>query len=37
MAGKISDWMEAAGFRDIRTERLPLEPMPAICVLGGKS
>ena len=37
MAARIAGWMEAAGFRDIRTERLPLEPMPAVCVLGVKA
>lgn len=36
MAARIMGWMDAAGFRDIRTERLPLAPLPAICVLGTR-
>jgi cyclopropane fatty-acyl-phospholipid synthase-like methyltransferase len=37
MAARITGWMEAAGFRNIRIERLPLDPMPVISVLGTKA
>lgn len=36
LAARIVGWMQTAGFDDIRVERLPLEPIPAICVLGSK-
>jgi ubiquinone/menaquinone biosynthesis C-methylase UbiE len=36
MAARITGWMEEAGFRNIRIERLPLDPMPVISVLGTK-
>lgn len=34
MAAQVHAAMAAAGFTDIRTEELPLEPVPAVCVLG---
>jgi hypothetical protein len=36
MATRITGWMEAAGFREITTHRLALEPMPVVCVTGTK-
>ncbi len=33
-AEEVSEHMAAAGFSAIRTEKLPLQPVPAICVLG---
>ncbi|UCH74586.1 MAG: class I SAM-dependent methyltransferase [Rhodospirillales bacterium] len=37
MAGRISRAMAAAGLVDLRTEELPLTPVPAICVLGRRA
>ena len=34
MANEIQEHMEVAGFANIRTEELSLEPVPAICVIG---
>ncbi|MFO1183255.1 MAG: methyltransferase domain-containing protein [Bauldia sp.] len=34
MAAEISGHLSAAGLRDIRTEELPLGPVPAIAVIG---
>jgi hypothetical protein len=36
MASKISAALREAGFEQISVRRLPLEPMPAICVLGRR-
>lgn len=35
-AVEITQSLEAAGFIDIRTEELPLEPVPAMCVIGHR-
>ena len=32
----ISRYMHAAGFTGIRTEELPLKPVPAVCVIGQR-
>ncbi|MGB7844284.1 MAG: methyltransferase domain-containing protein [Candidatus Acidiferrum sp.] len=37
MAEEIARHAQAAGFVDVRTEELPLEPAPAICVLGRRA
>ena len=29
--------MTVAGFTEVRTEELPLKPVPAICVLGSRA
>ncbi len=34
MAGKVKGHMEAVGFAKIRIEEPPMEPTPAVCVLG---
>jgi SAM-dependent methyltransferase len=34
MAEEIRRHMEAAGFANVRTEELPLDPAPAVCVIG---
>jgi ubiquinone/menaquinone biosynthesis C-methylase UbiE len=34
MADEVRRHMEAAGFANIRVEELPLEPVPAVCVIG---
>jgi cyclopropane fatty-acyl-phospholipid synthase-like methyltransferase len=36
IAARITAWMYTAGFCEITVERLPLEPLPAICVTGIK-
>jgi trans-aconitate methyltransferase len=36
MASRISAALRAAGFDQVQIRRLPLEPMPAICVLGRR-
>jgi len=36
MAERVSAWMAGAGFGEIVVHRLPLVPMPAICVTGTK-
>ncbi len=36
MAEQIRSAMEVSGFEDIRTEELPLDPVPAVCVLGRR-
>ena len=36
MADRVRAAMETAGFTDIRVEELPLEPVPALCVLGTR-
>lgn len=36
MAERIADWLSAAGFEDVHTERLELRPVPAICVVGRR-
>lgn len=36
MAEKVRAAMTEAGFTDIRVEELPLEPVPAVCVLGHR-
>lgn len=35
-AALIAAEMDAADYRDIRTERLPLEPVPAVAVIGTR-
>lgn len=35
-ANEIRQHLEDAGFIDIRTEELPLEPVPAMCVIGQR-
>lgn len=35
-ANEVAAQMSEAGFTDIRTEELPLEPVPAICVIGRR-
>lgn len=35
-AEEIDRYMRLAGFVDVRTEELPLKPVPAICVLGNR-
>lgn len=37
MAAEIEGCMAKAGFVAIRTEELPLEPVPALCVLGERA
>jgi ubiquinone/menaquinone biosynthesis C-methylase UbiE len=37
MADRVRDAMAAAGFADLRIEELPLEPAPAVCVLGVRA
>jgi cyclopropane fatty-acyl-phospholipid synthase-like methyltransferase len=36
MAAEVRSEMDAVGFVDIRTEELPLKPVPAVCVLGRR-
>ncbi len=36
MAKNIAGHMEAAGFKNVRVEELPLRPFPAVCVLGER-
>jgi trans-aconitate methyltransferase len=36
MAQAVKQRMEEAGFLQIRTDVLPLEPVPAICVIGKR-
>lgn len=36
MAERIVAWMSAAGFEDVRVERLELRPIPAVCVIGRR-
>ncbi|MBH0201019.1 MAG: class I SAM-dependent methyltransferase [Nitrospira sp.] len=36
MAQAVKQYMEEAGFIQIRTDMLPLEPVPAICVIGKR-
>lgn len=36
MASRICAALRASGFDRVRAQRLPLEPMPAICVLGRR-
>jgi len=36
MAEKVAGHMQAAGFVDIRTEELVMDPVPAFCVLGAR-
>jgi trans-aconitate methyltransferase len=36
MAWAVQQHMEEVGFLQIRTEELPLEPVPAICVIGKR-
>ena len=35
-AEQLKDLMDGLAFTDIRTEKLDLPPVPAICVLGGR-
>lgn len=37
MAQAVKQHMEEAGFLDMRIEQLPLEPVPAICVIGERT
>jgi hypothetical protein len=37
MAERILEWTAQAGFEEIRIRRLPLEPVPVVCVLGNTS
>lgn len=37
MADDVTQYMTRTGFAQIRTEELPLKPIPAICVLGTRS
>ncbi len=37
MAERLSAWLKAASFERVRTERLALEPIPAVCVLGHRA
>ncbi len=36
MADEVTQHMEAAGFANIRTEELPMDPVPAVCILGER-
>ncbi|MDF2763087.1 MAG: rebM11 [Rhodospirillales bacterium] len=37
MGAELEKLMTAAGFTQVRTEELPLKPVPAICVLGSRA
>jgi ubiquinone/menaquinone biosynthesis C-methylase UbiE len=36
MAAEVKQHMEVAGFANIRVEELPLDPVPAVCVIGER-
>jgi len=36
MADRLAAWLREAGYGDIRVERLPLDPLPAVCVIGHR-
>ena len=33
---KLRRWLEGAGLRDVRAERLPLSPVAAVCAMGER-
>lgn len=36
MANSIAAWMSATAFEDVRIERLELQPIPVVCVIGSR-
>jgi hypothetical protein len=36
MADELKQYMETVGFIKIRIEKLPLKPVPAVCVIGER-